>query len=139
MAQLPYALRRQVAAHFKFRCAYCQSQEAVLGLRFTVDHIIPEALGGKDEAANLCLACWDCNLAKGQRIAGLDPSTSELEPLYHPRRQSWDEHFAWHEGGKFIVGRTAIGRATVETLDLNRAVLIHARQRWIEVGWHPPG
>ncbi|MBS3933229.1 MAG: HNH endonuclease [Truepera sp.] len=137
-AKLPLALRRQVAARFAFRCAYCQSQEAVLGICFTVDHIIPEVFGGNDEPPNLCLACWDCNLAKGQRIAETDPDTNDLVPLYHPNWQRWHDHFKWQDEGALIVGQTATGRATAAALNLNRAVLVRARRLWIDVRWHPP-
>ena len=37
-----------------------------------------------------------------------------------------------------IVGITAVGRATVQALKLNRSTLVAARRRWVEVGWHPP-
>lgn len=107
-------------------------------MRFTVDHILPEILGGNSEPDNLCLACWDCNLAKGARIAAIDPDTHELVPLFQPRKQAWLEHFQWQGGGTVVSGRTAIGRATVAALALNRGVLVRARQRWVEVGWHPP-
>ena len=136
--KLPLEVRRKVAAHFQFRCAYCQTQEAVAGMRFTVDHIFPEILGGSSEPDNLCLACWDCNLSKGARIAAMDTETHELVPLFQPRKQAWVEHFQWQDGGTVISGRTAIGRATVAALELNRSVLVRARQRWVEVGWHPP-
>lgn len=135
---LPLALRREVAARFGFCCAYCRSQEAVLGMRFTVDHIVPEALGGGDDPDNLCLACWDCNLTKGTRIGAADPLTNDLVALYHPYRQKWRDHFVWRDTAVRVEGRTATGRATVHTLELNRAVLLYARRRWVEVGWHPP-
>lgn len=137
MSRLSLVVRREVAAQFQFRCAYCRSQEAVLGMRFTVDHIVPEVLGGSDDPGNLCLACWECNLTKGTRVAANDPHTHDLVALYHPRRERWRDHFAWQEG-ILIEGRTATGRATIGALELNRAVLIYARRRWVEVGWHPP-
>jgi hypothetical protein len=37
-----------------------------------------------------------------------------------------------------IEGKTAIGRATVEALQLNREVLVEARGTWIAAGLHPP-
>jgi hypothetical protein len=58
-----------------------------------------------------------CNLHKGTNIAGYDPETGQLTELFHPRRQVWEEHFEWR--GILIVGRTPVGRATVEVLDLN--------------------
>jgi len=110
-----------------------------VGARFTVDHIIPESLGGTTTLDNLCLACWGCNLIKQDRIAALDPETGEVVRLFHPHKQDWHEHFTWVAGGLFIVGLTPTGRATVSALKLNRAPLVSARRLWIEAGWHPPG
>jgi hypothetical protein len=114
------------------------SQEAVTGTHFTVDHIFPESLGGSNDPGNLCLACWECNLIKRDRIVGLDSMTDELAPIFHPNRQEWNDHFRWAGGGLWIVGRTPTGRATVRLLRLNRPPLVKARRRWIDVGWHPP-
>lgn len=66
------SLRAQVAAQSHNCCCYCLCQEDVAGVRFTIDHIIPESLGGETVAENLCLACWDCNLVKQNRIVGTD-------------------------------------------------------------------
>jgi hypothetical protein len=132
------ALRQKVAERFKFSCAYCLTQQRVAGIGFTVDHIIPEVLGGQTSFENLCLACWDCNLRKQKRVAAHDPDSQELVSLFHPVNESWNEHFEWQMGGLLLRGKTATGRATVYALGLNRPVLLHARRRWIEVGWHPP-
>ncbi|HEY3227585.1 MAG TPA: hypothetical protein VGJ87_00105 [Roseiflexaceae bacterium] len=59
-------------------------------------------------------------------------------PLFNPRAQRWDEHFAWSDDGTQILGLTAIGRATIVALQLNRPLLVSARRRWVLVGWHPP-
>lgn len=131
-------VRGEVARRSRGLCAYCRAQETVVGMRFTVDHVIPRLLGGTDDLSNLCWACWDCNLIKLGRIAALDPLTGEQVPLFHPNHQAWEDHFGWVESGRFAVGRTAVGRATVVLLRLNRAVLVQARERWIEAGWHPP-
>lgn len=105
---------------------------------FTVDHIIPQALGGSDDLDNLCLACWDCNRIKQAHVTGIDPSSGNRVPLFHPHRQRWSDHFAWEQDGAVIVGTTEVGRATVEQLQLNRPFLVRARRQWIRVGWHPP-
>ena len=39
--------------------------------------------------------------------------------LFHPRQDRWDEHF--ERNGVLIVGRTAVGRATVGLLKMNAA------------------
>lgn len=132
------ALRAEVAARSRNCCCYCLCQEDVTGMRFTVDHIIPESLGGETATDNLCLACWDCNLLKSNRIVGIDTETGEQVPLFHPWRQKWDEHFRWAKKGLIIVGLTPTGRATAELLRLNRPLLLQGRERWIAAGWHPP-
>ena len=132
------ALRRQVAERDAFSCAYCRSQEAVIGSSLTVDHVIPEVLGGSSELSNLCLACWSCNLSKGQRVAATDPETGDMVALFHPTKQIWNDHFTWQAEGSLLQGLSACGRATVNALKLNRLLLVQARKRWVQVGWHPP-
>ena len=31
-----------------------------------------------------------------------------------------------------------LGRATIVALNMNNAVIVYARRRWVSVGWHPP-
>lgn len=103
-----------------------------------VDHIIPESLGGPTKEDNLWLACAACNEFKGNRIAGVDSLTGDLVRLFDPRRQVWREHFVWANEGATILGSSPSGRATVESLHLNRPSLVLERRRWVSVGWHPP-
>jgi hypothetical protein len=131
-------LREQVGADARHRCGYCLTQERVVGTRMEIEHILPEALGGRTVIANLWLACSPCNAHKGDRITAVDPVTATLVRLFNPRRQVWSEHFAWTAEGDRIVGKSATGRATVSALDLNRAVLVVSRREWVRVGWHPP-
>ena len=138
MGKISPELRAEIAKRHSYRCSYCQSQTRVVGALLTIDHIIPESLGGQSTIENLCLACWDCNLIKGARVTGVDPRTGEVVRLFHPNRQRWEEHFRWSDDGLYIVGLTPIGRATVTTLDLNRPQLVIARRYWVDAGWHPP-
>jgi hypothetical protein len=103
-----------------------------------IDHIIPEARGGRTEEGNLWLACSACNQRKSDRLVAWDPITETMAPLFNPRRQSWGEHFAWSPEGDRIIGLTPIGRATRSALDLNHPPLVRARRLWVAVGWHPP-
>jgi hypothetical protein len=108
------------------------------GQPMTVDHIIPELHGGLTEFDNLCFCCRRCNEFKASKTTLQDPLTGEVVRLYHPRRQNWHEHFAWNETGTLIFGLTAIGRATIVGLNMNDAIIVAVRQRWVSVGWHPP-
>jgi hypothetical protein len=137
-ATIPPTLRSSVADHFQHRCCYCLTPERIVGAELTIDHIVPQALGGASTEDNLCLACWRCNLLKRDRVAAIDPATGLTVRLFNPRLQNWFDHFAWHEDGLVIVGLTPTGRATVTALRLNRAVLVDARRLWNEAGWHPP-
>ncbi|MGE0086814.1 MAG: HNH endonuclease [Desulfococcaceae bacterium] len=86
----------------------------------TVDHVIPESCGGLTEFENLCFCCRRCNEFKGSKTAAQDPITGEVVSLYHPRKQKWQNHFAWDESGSLIIGITAAGRATAVALNMNR-------------------
>jgi 5-methylcytosine-specific restriction endonuclease McrA len=99
-------------------CEYCQLHQDDSPLAVLhVEHIIPRFHGGADDLDNLALACIDCNLHKGPNLTGIDPETSQVTELFHPRRHRWEDHFA--RQGIYIVGRTTIGRTTVRVLDMN--------------------
>lgn len=135
---IPTSLRRLINEHFHHRCGYCQTSELIVGASFTVDHILPEALGGLTILENLCLACWPCNLRKGKRIAALDPVSKARVRLFHPRLEVWNEHFRWDADGLLMVGVTPTGRATVYALNTNDRERVNSRRLWISAGWHPP-
>jgi len=131
-------LRQQFSEKSRYRCGYCQSQQRLIGILLTVEHIIPESLGGTTMLDNLCLACWDCNLIKGNRIAAIDSQTNTTVRLFHPNKQKWIENFRWHSDEIHIIGVTPFGRATVGALKLNRPILLQSRLLWRDAGWHPP-
>jgi hypothetical protein len=131
-------LRALVLAAAGGRCGSCRSSEEVTGAPLEIEHLTPEARGGPTRRENLWAACRQCNALKGDRVEAIDPATGLAAPLFNPRRQRWADHFAWEEGGVFIAGLTPEGRATAAALELNRALLVRARRRWIAAGWHPP-
>jgi hypothetical protein len=123
---LTAATRRKIRDRAGNACEYCgllQENSPLASLQ--IEHILPVKHGGDDSLRNLALACIDCNLAKGSNIAGIDPATGATTELFNPRRQRWDEHFEWR--GLRIVGRTAIGRTTVEVLRMNSEEQIQLR------------
>jgi hypothetical protein len=135
---IPRALRERIAEQARYRCGYCLTPAALIGAPLEIEHLAPISLGGLTEEANLWLACSLCNAHKGSQITARDPLSGETVPLFDPRRQSWNEHFAWTSSGDLIVGLTRTGRATVAALNLNRPALLLTRQTWIAVGLHPP-
>lgn len=80
--------------------------------------------------------CEYCQTA--QRSIARDGFTGTIVPLFHPRIESWIEHFQWTQAGTVIVGLTPVGRATVLRLKMNQSRLIEARKIWVRAGVHPP-
>lgn len=118
--------RRFVRARAGNRCEYCQlPQEQSPLAKLQVEHIRPIKHHGGDEPENLAIACIDCNLRKGANIAGFDPDTGSLTPLFNPRRDAWNQHFGW--AGVLIVGKTPAARATIAVLELNSADRLELR------------
>jgi 5-methylcytosine-specific restriction endonuclease McrA len=107
-------------------------------IELSVDHILPRVQGGVTTFENVCLACRASNEFKSTLTEAVDPLTGETVPLFHPRQQSWADHFAWSEDCTWLGGKTPVGRATVLALQMNRPVIVVARRRWVSVGWHPP-
>jgi 5-methylcytosine-specific restriction endonuclease McrA len=103
-----------------------------------VEHITPRSKGGDSTLDNLALACQGCNNHKYNRTHVRDPLSEAMVPLYHPRRDAWDDHFAWSQDYSLIVGLTPIGRATVEVLQLNREGVVNLRRALFTSGHHPP-
>jgi 5-methylcytosine-specific restriction endonuclease McrA len=109
------AFVRQRAAN---RCEYCHLHQDDSPLAVLhIEHIRPRKHGGSDDESNLCLACIDCNLHKGPNLTGIDPLTSAVTELFHPRQQRWEDHFAFE--GIYITGQTGVGRTTIQVLDMN--------------------
>jgi hypothetical protein len=68
-------------------------------------------------------------------LTAIDPVNGAITPLFNPRSQAWQEHFALE--GPRIVGLTAIGRATVALLRLNAPRRVMQRQLLMRVGRYP--
>ncbi len=132
MARPSRTLELEVRRRAAGRCEYCLFPESASELPFHIDHIIAEKHGGQSVSENLALACFSCNLRKGPNIAGLDPETGELTPLFNPRADGWSEHFVWDGVG--LRGRTPIGRTTVAVLDINHVDSLAVREALREEG-----
>lgn len=129
--ELKAAVRERAAV----RCEYCRMHQSLQGATFHVEHIIPRSKGGSSDLANLALACPGCNLHKADRITALDPESGSRVRLFHPRQQSWSEHFRFM--GHRIEGLTSTGRATVAAFDLNHSRRLRIRSVEEKLGLYP--
>ncbi|AWM39167.1 HNH endonuclease [Gemmata obscuriglobus] len=121
------AVRRLVRDRAGHRCEYCRTRQSDEPfITYQTEHVIAIQHGGGDDESNLALACSHCNLHKGPNLSGIDPVTDAIEPLFHPRRQTWDDHFEFQ--GPVIAGRTPCGRATVRVLAMNAEARVDLRQ-----------
>lgn len=55
-------LRFEILRRDNHQCRYCGA--AAPDVKLTVDHVVPTALGGSDDATNLVTACQPCNAGK---------------------------------------------------------------------------
>jgi hypothetical protein len=130
------ALEKLVWERAGNRCEYCRVAQEHDRLPFEIDHIIAKKHDGPTRSGNLCLACFADNNHKGPNIAGIDPDTGKVTPLFNPRRHKWGRHFRWD--GPILVGRTPIGRATIAVLEMNLDYRVAFRQGLIDEGVFPP-
>jgi hypothetical protein len=59
-------------------------------------------------------------------VAGYDPDSDRLNPLFNPRTHHWADHFHWL--GSYLKGVTAIGRTTVSVLRMNQPERVEFRR-----------
>ena len=76
-------IRFEVLRRDGYKCHYCHTQDAKL----TIDHVIPQALGGNDNPDNLVACCQDFNLGK----TSINPD----EPLV-AQVEEWAETFHFY-------------------------------------------
>lgn len=128
--------RELIAARAGGRCEYCKMHQSLQGATFHIEHVIPRARGGQSEPTNLALACPSCNLHKSDRISTALTAGLVEVALFNPRTDYWAEHFDWDE--YTLIGRTDVGRATIQALELNHERRIKVRQAEQLFGLFPP-
>src|SRR5215211_3786790 len=110
-------LREYIRQRAGARCEYCGLPEAYSDAPFQVDHVIAEKHQGPTQLENLAWSCYYCNSFKGPNIAGWNEATQAIVRLYHPRRDTWEDHFRWQ--GAVVAGLTEVGAATIHVLRMN--------------------
>ena len=133
MPEVSARLRQDVAGRAGHRCEYCLISEQHSFARHQVDHVIPLKHGGETALDNLAFCCALCNRRKGSDLSSFDPATGQLAPLFHPRRDRWNQHFELRGGEIFPL--TASARATVSLLHLNRPDRVRERELLVRNGW----
>jgi hypothetical protein len=119
----------------KNACEYCLLPQSTFPIPFEIDHIIARQHDGPTIFSNLALSCPHCNQHKGTNLTGIDPRSRKIVVLYNPRRNKWARHFRWSK--ERVIGRTAIGRATVQVLAMNDDAVLKLRRALIEAGLFP--
>lgn len=137
-ARISSELKQLVIDRARGCCEYCYSQSRYGMQSFSIEHIRPLSKDGVSKEDNLALSCQGCNGHKYNKTESYDPVSIKKVSLFHPREQKWSDHFVWNEDYSLIIGITPTGRATVETLQLNREGLVNLRKVLYVIGEHPP-
>jgi HNH endonuclease len=132
------SIKQAIFARAQGYCEYCKSSADFTTEPFSIEHILPLSKNGSNDFLNLALACLGCNIIKSDKTEFIDPVSLQVSSLFNPRTMLWDDHFIWDYTLTSIIGKTAIGRATIEALKLNRRPLINLRRALIAIGEHPP-
>jgi len=117
MSRVAPATAARVRARAQYRCEYCHRRPEWSSLGFQIDHIIAQKHSGDSQEGNLAFACLRCNARKGPNVAGVDPVDGKIAKLFHPRQDTWQDHFEWHDA--WLFGKTAIARTTIQVLGIN--------------------
>lgn len=136
--KIPASIQEKVRLRANYLCEYCHASERWQYVQFTVDHVVPVARDGSDSLDNLALACFQCNRRKSDKLFVMDPESEEEVSLFNPRQDEWQAHFVWSFDWITLWGLTALGRATILALDLNRERILRIRTADAEVNRHPP-
>ena len=130
------SIRNAVRGRAGGLCEYCHAPQRFSQFAFVMDHVIAQQHRGRTSSGNLAFACGFCNRHKGPNLSGVDPQSKRVCNLFNPRRQRWEEHFAWR--GIKVIGKTSIGRATVVTLNMNSQCQHRIRRALLAEGEFPP-
>lgn len=110
MSVIPAGLRRLVIRRAANACEYCGLPQEGQEATFHIDHVMPRVAGGETRVA--------------------------MTYHYNPRRDDWQTHFRWE--GVALIGLTAIGRAAIAALHMNRPLILAIRQEEAALERYPP-
>ncbi len=118
---------RTIASNLAISCIYCNAYKGpnISGIdpaTGRLEQLLFEWTGrGKGDWLRLYSAgaCPPSRRRHGRREVA-------LTRLFHPRRHKWSAHFRYQDGA--LIGRTSIGRATIQVLNINLPTLIALRE-----------
>lgn len=113
------------------RCEYCHMPEAAHRLSFHVEHIVASVHRIDDSTDNLAWACPRCNAHKGTNLSTIDPQGGGQVNLFNPRVDRWSDHLAIKDS--IVIGLSAVGRATIQLLQMNAPQRIDLRREYMDL------
>ena len=125
-------LERLVRQRAGGRCEYCRLPQAGTQVPIEIDHIIARKHRGRTLAGNLALSCYYCNVYKGPNLTGRDPATGKVTPALPSPPSQMELSFPFR--GQPPIGRTAIGRTTIDVLRMNHPQLVALRDLLLAAG-----
>lgn len=132
MSRISRAIRAQIRERAGGRCEYCRKPDRVSTYGYHADDIIPVKHGGNSGLDNLAWACFECNINKSENIASYDRVSGQLTPLFHPRKDAWENHFEFN--AETLHGINAVGRITIHILDINHPDQLETRRILMQIG-----
>ena len=121
-AYISVSLRQSVVKRAGNSCEYCLTNDLIGVHKFHIDHIYNEAKGGPTSLDNLAYACAVCNHKKGENLAGYIAEIGQAFLLYHPRKDTWEDHFDLTSTGRLAL-KTNVAKAAAAQLKLNVKML----------------
>ena len=85
MEKISKDLDQKIRRQAKSRCGYCLNPQELLPFKLEIEHIYPQASGGKSVEENLWLACRECNAHEAAKIKALDKLTGKVVKLFNPK------------------------------------------------------
>jgi uncharacterized protein (TIGR02646 family) len=154
--RFPFKIYQQVSIKealeelFHGKCAYCESAN-ITSYAGDVEHYRPKGAVAEssdhsgywwlaNDWDNLLIACRNCNFSKRNHFPLKDESKRAFAPenglheeaplILNPCIDHPEDHFIYKNNG-VIVSKTEEGKASIMLLSLNRASLVHVREKAI--------
>jgi hypothetical protein len=113
-------LRFEILRRDNYTCRYCGALAA--NTKLVVDHVIPVALGGMSDPANLAAACEDCNTGK----SSVNPDSAVVVNVSEDAKK-------WTEALKVVADRQRAKSRSVPDSEVQQR--IRSCLQWVESLW----